>query len=287
MRCNIVRVELRQSLWTAPGAARMLAPAGEENGMTGVNFSIDLGGQVALVTGASSGIGERFARVLARCGAKVALVARRRERLDAVVAAIEEAGGTAAAYTFDLREGEASADLVAAVEGALGQITILVNNAGLNEGRRALNMRADMIDTVIGTNLRGPYMLSCEVARRLIDTETPGRIVNVATMGAFVCTKPGQSLYSTTKAGLVRMTEVLAVEWAPHFINVNAIAPGYFLSEMTEKMIERTGDPSPGLPRKRMCGPEQLDSTLLFLVSPSSEAVTGTVIKVDDGQTGR
>ncbi len=255
---------------------------------TGVNFSVDLDGQVALVTGASSGLGARFAQVLAACGAKVALVARRRDRLDMLVEEIRASGGTAAAFALDMREdADAVAALVGAVEAALGRVTILVNNAGITDGRRAVNMTQPLIDDVIGTNVRGPYLLACAVAQRLIAEECPGRIVNISSIGAFTCTRPGQSLYSMSKAAIVRMTEVLAVEWAPHFINVNAIAPGTFLSEMTEKMIGKQGDFSQSLPRKRLCDPAQLDSTLLFLVSPSSDAVTGTVIKVDDGQTGR
>lgn len=251
------------------------------------DFSIDLRGKVALVTGASSGLGERFARVLAACGAKVALTARRRGKLDAIVAEITEAGGTAQAFTLDMEDLDRIGEAVEEVEAAFGPVTILVNNAGITDGRRAVNMTPDLIDSVIDTNLRGPYVLSCEVARRLIASDTPGRIVNVSSIGAYMCSRPGQSLYSVTKSGVVRMTEVLAVEWAPHFINVNAIAPGAFHSEMTARMIEKRGDFSHTMPRNRFCDPEQLDSTLLFLVSPSSEAVTGTVIKVDDGQYGR
>lgn len=255
--------------------------------MVDVNFSIDLSGQVALVTGASSGLGERFARVLAACGAKVALAARRTDRLETVAGDIAAAGGIALPLALDTRDAARIPEAVAEVEAALGPVTILVNNAGITDGRRAVNMTPDLIDSVIDTNLRGPYMLSCEVARRLIAADLPGRIVNIASIGAFTCSKPGQSLYSVTKSGLVRMTEVLAVEWAPHFINVNAIAPGTFRSEMTEKMVAKLGDLSHLTPRKRYCEPEQMDSTLLFLVSPASECVTGTVIKVDDGQTGR
>lgn len=250
-------------------------------------FSTDLSGQVALVTGASSGLGERFARVLAACGAKVALAARRTDRLDAIVAEINEAGGTAQAFALDMEDVDRIAEVVGEVEAALGPITILVNNAGITDGRRAVNMTPDLIDAVIDTNLRGPYVLACDVARRLIARGTPGRIVNVSSIGAYICSKPGQSLYSITKSGIVRMTEVLAVEWAPHFINVNGIAPGAFRSEMNDKLVEKVGDFSPNLPRKRFAVPEQLDSTLLFLVSPSSEAVTGTIIRVDDGQYGR
>ncbi|MBU6267450.1 MAG: SDR family oxidoreductase [Sphingomonadales bacterium] len=251
------------------------------------NFSLDLSGQVALVTGASSGLGERFARVLAACGAKVAIAARRRAALDRLADDIAAEGGTALPLALDMRDIAAIPEAVARAEAALGPVSILVNNAGVTDGRRAVNMTPDLIDAVLETNLRGPYVLACEVTRRLIAANRPGRIVNVGSIGAFTCSKPGQSLYSVSKAGIVRMTEVLAVEWAPHFINVNAIAPGTFHSEMTGKMIAKLGDLSAHTPRKRYCDPAQLDSTLLFLVSPSSEAVTGTVIKVDDGQTGR
>lgn len=255
--------------------------------MANLNFSTDLSGDVALVTGASSGLGERFARVLAACGAKVAVAARRKDRIDAVADQIARDGGTAAAFALDMGEPEAFPALIDTIEEQLGQVSILVNNAGISDGRRAINMTLDLADAVLDTNLRGPFMLACEVARRLIAAERPGRIVNVSSIGAFTCSKPGQSIYSVSKAGIVRMTEVLAVEWAPHFINVNAIAPGTFRSEIIDAYIARIGDYHERLPRKRYCEPEQLDSTLLFLVSPSSDAVTGTVIKVDDGQTGR
>jgi len=255
--------------------------------LTQLNFSTDLTGEVALVTGASSGLGERFARVLAACGAKVAVVARRKDRLDQLVDEISKDGGEAAAFAFDMNDVEGFASLLDGIEKTLGTVTILVNNAGITDGRRAVNMTVDLADAVLDTNLRGPFMLACEVAKRWIAAERPGRIVNVSSIGAFTCSKPGQSIYSVSKAGVVRMTEVLAVEWAPHFINVNAIAPGTFRSEIIDAYIAKVGDYSNRLPRKRYCAPDQLDSTLLFLVSPSSDAVTGTVIKVDDGQTGR
>jgi len=255
--------------------------------MTGINFSTDLTGDVALVTGASSGLGERFARVLAACGAKVAIVARRKDRLDKLAGDIAADGGEAAAFEFDVSDVDEIPALIDRVEARLGQVSILVNNAGITAGRRAVHTTSDLLDTVFDTNLRGPFMLACEVAKRLVAAERPGRIVNISSIGAFVCSKPGQSAYSVSKSALVRMTEVLAVEWAPHFINVNAIAPGTFRSEIIDAYIAKIGDYKEQLPRKRYCEPEQLDGTLLFLVSPSSEAVTGTIIKVDDGQTGR
>ena len=246
----------------------------------------DLTGRVALITGASSGLGDRFARVLASCGASVAVVARRKDRLDALVAQITNAGGKATAVALDIRDDARIEAALAEAEAALGPIDILINNAGINYGKRAVNMTAARFDDEMGTNLRGPWLLACAFARRLIERQAPGRIVNLASIGAFICSKPGSSLYSVTKAGVVRMTEVMAVEWAPHFINVNAIAPGTFVTEMTAAFTENESYVQ-SLPRKRVCAPSHLDSTLLYLVSPLSEAVTGTVIKVDDGQTAR
>ena len=148
-------------------------------------------------------------------------------------------------------------------------------------------MSPELIDQVFDVNLRGPYVLSCEVARRLIEVKKPGRIVNISSMGAFNYGGDGAALYSITKAAVVRMTEALAVEWARFEINVNCIAPGLFRSEMMEAMLERIGDISQHFPRKRSCEPAQMDSTLLYLCAPSSECVTGTVIKIDDGQVSR
>jgi NAD(P)-dependent dehydrogenase (short-subunit alcohol dehydrogenase family) len=148
-------------------------------------------------------------------------------------------------------------------------------------------MSNTLIDDVFDTNLRGPYVLSCEIARRLIAAELPGRMVNISSVGAFNYSGQGAALYSITKAGIIRMTEALAVEWARFNINVNAIAPGAFASEMMDGMLERIGDFSTTFPRKRICDPAQMDSTLLYLVSPASDAVTGTFIKIDDGQGSR
>ncbi|HEY9090858.1 SDR family NAD(P)-dependent oxidoreductase [Parasphingorhabdus sp.] len=255
--------------------------------MTTPNFSIDLTGRTAIVTGASSGFGHRFATVLAACGAKVACTARRREKLDKLVEEITANGGTAQAFNLDVREADALKAIVPAVAESLGQPDILVNNAGIPDAQRAINMSTDFIDNMIDTNLRSAYILSNEVARPLIEAKKPGRIVNIASTLAYHYDGNGAALYSTTKAALARMTEALAVEWSRYFINVNAIAPGAFSTEMMDGMVERMGDISQHFPRKRMCTTDQMDSTLLYLVSPASEAVTGTIIKVDDGQGPR
>lgn len=251
------------------------------------NFSTDLSGQVAMVTGSTSGLGRRFARVLAAAGAAVAVTGRRTERLEEVVGEIEAAGGRGVGIRLDMTDTDSILAAAEQTEQALGTVTILVNNAGVPDAQRAHKMSIELIDTVFGTNLRGPYVLSCEVARRLIAAELPGRMVNVSSLGAFNYGGNGAALYSITKAGVNRMTEVLAVEWARFGINVNAIAPGAFSSEMMDGMLERMGDITQHFPRKRLGDPAQLDSTLLYLVAPSSECVTGTVVKVDDGQGSR
>ncbi len=249
------------------------------------NSSLDLSGQVALVTGCSSGLGWRFAKTLAASGAKVAITARRKDRLEALASEIRASGGVAEPIVLDMRD---PAQILAAVEQAeraLGLITILVNNAGIPDAQHASKQSLELINSVFDTNLRGPYILSCEVARRLIAAKQPGRMVNISSMGAFRYQGGGgAALYSITKAGIVRMTEALSAEWAGYRINVNAIAPGAFESEMMDGMLARIGDISKGFPRKRVANPALMDSTLLYLVAPASEAVTGACIKIDDGQ---
>lgn len=251
------------------------------------NISADLCGRVALVTGASSGLGKRFARVLASQGAAVALCARRADRLDALVAAITGAGGTAIAVPMDALDADALVGAVDAAEAALGPVDIRVNNAGMPDAMRAHKMPAALVDQVLGVNLRAPWLLSCEVARRLINARTPGNIVNISSAAHYRYDGGGAALYAVTKSAIARMTEALSVEWAYAGINVNAIAPGMFVSEMTDGMFARIGDPSEHVARRRVPVAAQLDSTLLYLVSPASECVTGAIIKVDDGQSAR
>ncbi|HEX9833140.1 MAG TPA: SDR family oxidoreductase, partial [Mycobacterium sp.] len=169
-----------------------------------------------------------------------------------------------------------------------GPVDVLINNAGINDANRPQRLTLETIARVIGTNLEGPFALTCEVAKRLIERKQPGRIVNMSSISAFSYSQTTASpVYSITKAAVVRMTEVLAIEWAKYDINVNAIAPGLFMTDMTAGMIERVGDPSGAFPRKRIGRPDQLDSTILYLLSPASDCVTGTVIKIDDGQKPR
>ncbi|WP_417622809.1 SDR family NAD(P)-dependent oxidoreductase [Parasphingorhabdus sp.] len=255
--------------------------------MTRPNFSIDLTGRTAIVTGASAGLGRRFAKVLAACGAKVACTARRKDKLDDLVAEISADGGAAEAFALDVRDAAQLQAIIPTVTELLGQPDILINNAGIVDAERATRMSIELIDDVLDTNLRSVFILSNEFARPLIEKKMLGRIVNIASMAASHYDGHGAALYSTTKAGVVRITETLAVEWSKFHINVNGIAPGAFSSDMMDGMLDRMGDFSVHFPRKRLGQPEQMDSTLLYLVSPSSDAVTGTVIKIDDGQGSR
>lgn len=251
------------------------------------NNSTDLSGQVALVTGASSGLGSRFARVLAASGAKVAIAARRMDRLEELAAEIRAAGGVALPIALDVTDADQLIAAVATAEAELGTVTILVNNAGIPDAQRAHKMSIELIDRVLDINVRAPFILATEVARRLLAAKKPGRIVNISSMAAFHYNGNGAALYSVSKAAVARMTEALAVEWSAAGINVNAIAPGAFESEMMDGMLSRMGDIAQYYPRKRIGNQAQLDSTLLYLTSPASDAVTGTVIRVDDGQTAR
>jgi NAD(P)-dependent dehydrogenase (short-subunit alcohol dehydrogenase family) len=251
------------------------------------NASTDLSGQTALVTGASSGLGLRFAKVLAAQGAKVAIAARRLDRLESLAAEIKAAGGEAVAVEMDATDADQLIAAVETAEKALGLVTILVNNAGIPDAQRAHKLPIELIDRVLDINVRAPFVLSCEVARRLMAADKPGRIVNIASSAAYEYGGNGAALYSVSKAAVVRITETLAVEWARFNINVNAIAPGAFESEMMDGMLARIGDIRQAMPRKRIGDPAQLDSTLLYLVGPASDAVTGTCVRVDDGQGRR
>ena len=238
------------------------------------NVSHDLTGQVALVTGTTSGLGRRFAIVLAACGAKVAITGRRVEKLEELAKEIRASGGICEPIPFDITNAEEIAQVVDKAESALGLVDIH-------------KMSNEFIDSMFDTNLVGPFKLSCEVARRLIAAKQPGRMINISSVGGFNYSGNGAALYSVTKSAIIRMTEVLAVEWARNNINVNAIAPGAFSSEMMDGMLARMGDIAQHFPRKRIGDPAQMDSTLLYFLSPASEFVTGTYIKIDDAQGGR
>ena len=250
------------------------------------NFSTDLSGQPAFITGTTSGLGYRFAQVLAACGANVAIAGRRVERLEALAEELRSTGAKVLPVPLDVTDTDALFASVDQVEKELGPVQILVNNAGKPDAQLALNMDPAFVDEMVATNLTSLFHLASEVTRRLKEAELPGRIVNIASGAAFSA-GVGTSWYAITKSAVVRMTEMLALEFARYDVNVNCIAPGAFESEMMDGMLERMGDITAGFPRMRLGKPSQLDGTLLYLVSPSSDFVTGATIRVHDAQGAR
>lgn len=247
---------------------------------------VNLAGKTALVTGATSGLGVRFARVLAAHGARVAIAGRRMERLRKLESEIMAAGGKCHALALDVTDPSAFAPALDEVERALGPLDILVNNAGMNVEGRATDVTPEMFDAIMGTNLRGPFFLATEAARRMIARKAEGRIINIASIGAFKVL-PGLVTYCISKAAIAMMTKGLAREWARHGINVNAICPGYIETEINADWFATDGGKKQiaAFPRRRLGEPEDLDGMLLLLASDASRLITGTLMTVDDGQS--
>jgi NAD(P)-dependent dehydrogenase (short-subunit alcohol dehydrogenase family) len=252
-------------------------------------LGVDLRGDIAVVTGAAGGLGRRFARVLASAGAKVAVIDRRLNPLQGLADEIAAAGGESVAIEMDLRDVSAVRPAFDRIERAFGLANILINNAGIIDAMPTTESSLELIDDVINTNFRAPLLMSSELARRLIKAGKPGRIVNLSSAAAYHYTPhTNLPIYSATKAAVSRLTEVLAMDWARYHINVNAMAPGLFHSEMVDSYLQVVGDSLvQSFERKRVGQAADLDSTLLYLVSPSSGFVTGTIVRVDDGQLPR
>ena len=262
------------------------------------NFSLDLSDQVALVTGASSGLGYRFAKVLAKCGAKVAISARRKEKLEALAKEIESDGGECLVVPLDMTNRKSINSAVESISSDLGTINTLINNAGIPDAQWAVKQSEELIDNVMETNLTGPYILYCEVARKLMSEEKPGRMVNIASIAAFNTTpQSAAALYSITKKAIVRMTEALAVEWSKNHINVNAIAPGRILTQFHKDWVDnrkKLGDTTTDLfskeslssvmPLGRAQSPEDIGALAAFLASEDAKNITGQTIQCDGGQ---
>ena len=257
-----------------------------------MSYNIDLSGRVALVTGASSGLGEQFAKTLAKAGAGVVLAGRRIERLKALRAEIQADGGDAHVVTLDVTDRDSIKAAVAHAETEAGTIDILVNNSGVGTTQLLTEVSEDDYDHVFNTNTRGAFFVAQEVGKRMIarskgaapGTFTGGRIVNIASMaGLRPLSRIG--VYAMSKAAVVHMTRVMALEWGRYGINVNAICPGYIDTEINhhqwsteqgKKLIEM-------LPRKRVGQPADLDAVLMMLVANESHFVNGAVIQADDG----
>ncbi len=245
----------------------------------------DLSGQTALVTGASSGLGARFARVLSAAGARVVIAARRTDRLQALKNDIEADGGVVHAVALDVNDLDKIDDFYQSLDAAGFMPNILVNNAGMNITKNALELTPDEYQTIISTNMNAPFFLATAFARYHIQAKNPARIINISSVGG-TRVLPGITAYCMSKSGILMMTRGLAREWARYDINVNAICPGYIETEINDFWWQSEGGKKQinSFPRRRLAGEEDLDGALLLLSGPHGKGMTGTSITVDDGQ---
>jgi 3-oxoacyl-[acyl-carrier protein] reductase len=246
----------------------------------------DLTGRVALVTGASSGLGRQFARALADNGAAVALVARRIDRLETLKRDIESRGGRAVAIAADVTDRAAMVRAFDAAEAALGTVTILVNNAGVAQApARAVEVSPEEWRRVLAVDLDAVFHWAQEAARRMIAVQARGAIVNVASVLGLAVAK-GTAAYAVSKAGVVQMTRALALELAFKGVRVNAIAPGWFVTEINDAYLSSDAGAAikRDIPMGRFGNEGDLDGALLLLASDAGSYITGATIVVDGGQ---
>ncbi len=248
--------------------------------------NFDLTGHVAIITGASSGLGHRFSKVLAGAGAKVAIAARRFERLRSLSEEITEAGGRALPIELDVIDPDSVRKAVTTAEEELGPIRILVNNSGVSDVGAALDLEEPEWDRVLGTNLKGAWLMAQETAQHMVRLGHGGSIINISSIMAERASS-GTPAYAASKGGLAQLTRALAVEWAKHEIRVNAIAPGYveteinrdfFQTELGQRVVRR-------IPQRRLGAEADLDGALILLASEASAFMTGSVIVVDGGHS--
>lgn len=256
--------------------------------MKTIEERFSLAGRVALVTGGGSGFGERFAVVLAQAGAKVAVAARRTDRIQSVAQAIIDAGGQAMAVEIDVADRASINKAYDRIEAKLGTVDVLVNNAGQSSPAPFQEMTGEQWNSLLDVNLSGPYHVSQEMARRLIVKSRPGTIIHIASILGKLA-KAAFINYGVTKGALINMTEYMALDLLPHAIRVNAIAPGYFPSEMTNPFFESEAGKKEiaGLPPQRLGRLEELDGALLLLASEASSYINGTTLTVDYGHSVR
>ena len=255
-------------------------------------YSLDLSGRVALVTGASGGLGAQFAKTLSRAGAAVVLASRRMDKLKELRAQIEAEGGDAHVVMLDVTDTASIKAAVAHAETEVGPIDILVNNSGVSTTQRIQDVAEEDYDFIFNTNVKGAFFVAQEVGKRMLarargtapGTFSGGRIINIASM-AGLRVLPQIGVYCMSKAAVVQMTKAMALEWGKFGINVNAICPGYIDTEINhhhweteqgKKLVQM-------LPRKRIGKPEDLDALLVMLASGQSHFINGAVIAADDG----
>lgn len=247
-------------------------------------ITTDLKGQAALVTGASRGLGRAIAESLARCGARVACVARDANKLAETVGAITAAGGQADAWTCDVNEGAKINELVDQVVEKYGGLQILVNNAGITRDTLLPRMEDAQWDEVILTNLRSTFLFT-RAATLVMMRARYGRVINMASVSGLVG-NPGQANYAASKAGIIGFTKTVAREFAGRNVTVNAVAPGFIVTDMTAALGELVNEEvKKRIPAKRIGRPEEVAEAVLFLASRAASYITGQVLTIDGGMT--
>lgn len=256
-----------------------------------MSIEVNFEGKIAFVTGASSGLGARFAKLLAQAGAQVVLAARRMDRLKELRAEIEAKGGAAHVVHLDVRDHNSIKAAIAHAETEAGPLDILINNAGVSIAQRLLDITPEDYEYVMDINQRGVFFVAQEVAKRMVarskgDPKLQHRIINIAS-SAGMRVFPHLGLYGISKAAVIHMTKTMAHAWGKYGINVNAICPGYmatdshhnyFETEAGQKLLE-------SLPRKRVGHPKDLDGLLLLLAAEETSFINGAIINVDDGMS--
>jgi NAD(P)-dependent dehydrogenase (short-subunit alcohol dehydrogenase family) len=257
-----------------------------------MSYTLDLSGRVALITGASSGLGTQFAHTLAKAGAAVVLGGRRVERLKTLRSEIEAYGGDAHVVGMDVTDVTSIRSAVAHAETEVGPIDILINNSGVSTTERLLDVSEESYDYVFDTNTRGAFFVAQEVAKRMVarakgaapGTYTGGRIVNIAS-AAGLRTLPQIGIYAMSKAAVVHMTKAMAAEWGRYGINTNAVCPGYIDTEINHHHWETEAGQKliSMLPRRRVGQPKDLDALVVMLCAADSDFINGAIISADDG----
>lgn len=249
-----------------------------------LGLTTDLSGQVAMVTGASQGLGKACAIRLGECGATVLCVARSAEKLAETVAAIEAAGGKAVAHPCDVGSRESVATLFDVVEKTYGKLDIIVNNAGITRDTLLPRMTDDQWDDVIQTNLTSCFLF-CREASKIMMSARYGRIINMSSVSGLIG-NAGQTNYSASKAGMIGLTRSLARELGKRKVTVNAVAPGFIESDMTQALgDEMLKEVKKRIPANRLGTADDVAATVVFLASPAASYITGQVITVDGGMT--
>lgn len=253
--------------------------------MKSVNDCFELDGRVALITGGGTGLGKQFASALSAAGATVILAARRKDKLEATAKELNRQGGNARAVSMDVTDSSSMAEAFDQMAD-LGTPSVLVNNAGLARGSLLVDTSEDDWNQVLDTNLTGVWLVAKEAVRRLIDAQQSASIINIASILGAAAQK-GNADYCASKAGVISLTKTMSLEWARYGIRVNAIAPGYFASDLAQsfldsevgqRMIKR-------IPQRRLGEAGELNGALLLLASDASAYMTGTVITVDGGHS--